>query len=204
MATPTPTRDLRILGVVFLWLFTGVVWSLAVPPLEAPDETAHVDLVRHVVDERGYPRDPIEMDVATVSARAWVLGLAEDRRFTSEVPPRGDRPSFDDLTSDATFDAPNQMIQHPPLGYLHLIAAEALGRALPGDPAFDLQLWWLRLTTVLLGAAVPVLIARGVRWLGGSPAQQVVAALLPLAIPQLTATLGTIGNDLPLVVAGAP
>jgi hypothetical protein len=132
-----------------------------------------------------------------------VLGLAEGRRFTEVVPPRGDRPSFTDLTTDATFDAPNQMVQHPPLGYVHLVAAEALVRAAPGDLAFDQHLWLLRLVTVALGAAVPVLIARAVRALGGSPNQQLVAALLPLAIPQLGAALGTIGNDVPLVVAGA-
>ncbi len=203
MATPTPRRDLRLLGVVCAWLFVGVVWSLAIPPLEAPDETAHVDMVRHIVDERGYPRDPITVDVATVSARAWVLGLADGRRFTDVVPPRADRPSFADLTTDATFDAPNQMVQHPPLGYAHLVAAEALIRVAPGDPAFDLHLWLLRLTTLALGTAIPVLIARAVRALRGSPTQALVGALLPLTIPQLAASLGTVGNDVPLVVAAA-
>lgn len=200
---PTPARDLRLVGVVCAWLFVGLVWSFATPPLEAPDEMVHVDMVRHVVDERGYPRDAITVDGASVSARAWVLRYAEGRRFTEVVQPRAERPTFEDLRTDTTFEAPNQMVQHPPLGYAHLVLAESLLRIAPGERSFDLHLWWLRLASVLLGAAVPLLIARAVRHLGGTATQGVVAALLPLAVPQFGTTLGTIGNDLPLVLAGA-
>lgn len=202
-----PSADLshrrRLAGVVGLWIFVGLIWSLAIPPLEAPDEMAHADMVRHVVDGRSYPRDPITIDAATVASRVWILDQLDDGRFTVAVIPRTDRPTLAALDSDTTFDAPNQMVQHPPLGYAPLVLTEAAIRGLAPGLAFDLHLWLLRVASVVLSATIPLFIARGVRMLGGSCAQQLVAALVPLAIPQLSASMGTIGNDLPLVVIAA-
>ena len=199
----TTRRDRRLHGVVGLWLLLGLVWSVAIPPMEAPDELTHVDFVQRIVDDRSYPRDPIVVQVPAVAAKAWIESQLDGHRFTEEVVPRPQRPSFPDLHSDDRFEAPNQMVQHPPLGYLPLVLVEGFLRVALPDLAFDLHLWALRLSAVLLSAAVPLLIARTVRALGGSPTQCVLGALAPLGIPQLTATMATIGNDLPVVVAAA-
>jgi small subunit ribosomal protein S36 len=195
-------------------------WSVLTPLTEAPDEPAHLGLVLHVADTGRYPtHDGLHHTVGlfdfcvdySVSVK-WcrtsleeATGVRVRDRLADEAPPKDDRPYWD----DPGFQTPepgrlNQMPQHPPLYYAAMAAAVRVERAVvPGDLSIDTQLAFLRLLNVLLVLPIPWLGWCIARRLGAGDKVGVVAALIPLGIPQLTHIGATLNNDNLFMVLGA-
>jgi 4-amino-4-deoxy-L-arabinose transferase-like glycosyltransferase len=118
---------------------------------------------------------------------------------------RADRPRFGELQGPLLGFRINQMFQHPPLPYIAgavlLVSVDGVAdvEAMPADRFAGI----LRLANVLVLALLPLLLVGTARRLGGGQATQLVAALLPLAVPQLWYVSGSVGNDGWMVVAAA-
>jgi small subunit ribosomal protein S36 len=213
-----PPRLVLVATVAF-GLLTGF-WSVLTPLTEAPDEPAHLGLVLHVADTGRYPtHDGLHHTVGlfdfcvdySVSVK-WcrtspeeATGVRVRDRLADDAPPKDDRPYWD----DPGFQTPepgrlNQMPQHPPLYYAAMAAAVRVERAVvPGDLSIDTQLAFLRLLNVLLVLPIPWLGWCSARRLGAGDQVGVVAALIPLGIPQLTHIGATLNNDNLFMVLGA-
>jgi small subunit ribosomal protein S36 len=213
-----PPRLVLVATVAF-GLLTGF-WSVLTPLTEAPDEPAHLGLVLHVADTGRYPtHDGLHHTVGlfdfcvdySVSVK-WcrtspeeATGVRVRDRLADDAPPKDDRPYWD----DPGFQTPepgrlNQMPQHPPLYYAAMAAAVRVERAVvPGDLSIDTQLAFLRLLNVLLVLPIPWLGWCIARRLGAGDQVGVVAALIPLGIPQLTHIGATVNNDNLFMVLGA-
>jgi 4-amino-4-deoxy-L-arabinose transferase-like glycosyltransferase len=226
-AAPPPGRWPRPPAAV--WLATAlfglvlVLWSVAVPQYRAPDENAHVDLVLYLAEGNGYPRydgryigEAMQLDTQRWQIDSMQWWPAFDAR---DAPPRRDRPDVDDLgglapdrqaepTNDPRPDYPrafNQMPQHPPLYYLGMAAVLAAERlALPGDgvPSLDREVGLLRLANVVLVLPLPLLAWATARRMGAGDRAAVVAALGPLALPQLAHIGASVNNDNLLTLLG--
>ena len=210
---------LVLVAMVAFGLLTGF-WSVLTPLTEAPDEPAHLGLVLHVADTGRYPtHDGLHHTVGlfdfcvdySVSVK-WcrtsleeATGVRVRDRLADEAPPKDDRPYWD----DPGFQTPepgrlNQMPQHPPLYYAAMAAAVRVEQAVvPGDLSIDTQLAFLRLLNVLLVLPIPWLGWCIARRLGAGDQVGVVAALIPLGIPQLTHIGATLNNDNLFMVLGA-
>jgi 4-amino-4-deoxy-L-arabinose transferase-like glycosyltransferase len=211
-------RFRRIPGVQRLALFRGVprlVWlvvavqtlflvvtSIIYPVFQSPDEVAHVDYV--VAHRHGQWLDG-------PGQRHWQSGII---RAWQEVPntqgalpvgntsplPRSDRESFDELgTSTLPDNLPNQMVQHPPL-YYGLGAAWTYLMPDYSGQRFDIQVYWLRLLSILLFLPLPILAWRIGRALSGSDSVGLTAAILPWAIPSYLRSGSAVTNDALLIL----
>jgi 4-amino-4-deoxy-L-arabinose transferase-like glycosyltransferase len=186
-----------------VWLIvalqTLLMLGLAVlyPPFQNPDEVAHVDYVlahRHGEWLDGPGARHYQSGVLAANAevpgtqfRAHVGG--------SPVVPRSERKSFDALgTRTANSPFPDQMVQHPPLYYG---AAAAWTYLLPGwnGHRFDIQVFWLRLFSILLLIPVPLLIYAAARRVSEQHGLALVAAILPLSVPSYLRTGASVNND---------
>jgi len=206
-----------------LFGLVAALWTVAVPPMRAPDEPAHVDLILYLAEGHGYPAydshyfgEGLELDT-----KRYLV----DSRFhwpvfdASEATPRGDRPDVADLGGTAPDEeayppnlarpdyprAYNQMPQHPPLYYEAMAALLRVERwLLPGHelPSLDKELGLLRLANVALVLPLPLLAWAGVRRIGGSNRAGLVAALLPLGLPQLLHIAASVNNDNLLILLG--
>jgi 4-amino-4-deoxy-L-arabinose transferase-like glycosyltransferase len=212
-----------------VWLATALfglvlaLWSVAVPQYRAPDENAHVDLVLYLAEGNSYPRydgryigEALQLDSQRWqidSMQWWPAFDARDAR------PRSDRPDVDDLgglapdwqaepTNHPRPDYPrafNQMPQHPPLYYLGMAAVLGAERlVLPGDgvPSLDREVGLLRLLNVALVLPLPLLAWATARRMGAGDRAAVVAALGPLALPQLAHIGASVNNDNLLTLLG--
>lgn len=187
-------------------------WSVSTPLTEAPDEPAHLGLVLHVADTGDDPAyDGLQhtqglfqmcRDYST-SAR-WCrtdeereAGVDHRDRPADAAPPKGARPFWDDPGFQALEPGRmNQIPQHPPLYYRLMATGLRLERSLlPGEMSVDTELAFLRLLNVLLVLPLPWLAWWTGRRLGLASPVPEVAALLPLAVPQLTHIGGTLNND---------
>lgn len=92
------------------------------------------------------------------------------------------------------------MPQHPPLYYL--LAGGALA-ALPEATAFDVQIWLLRVLGAAGVAPLPLLTWLATRRLLPDRRMALAAAVLPLAVPQLSYIAGSVSNDPLLLVTSA-
>src|SRR4051812_32667857 len=114
-----------------------------------------------------------------------------------------ERPSFDDMSLTREVDLsdfPDQMTQHPPLYYgLSAAVVKAMGA---DDWRFDRTLTLLRWVSVLLVAPLPLLAYSVAVRLSGRRRVGDLAAVLPLAIPQLGALGGAVTNDSLVVCLG--
>jgi hypothetical protein len=206
-----------------LFGLVAALWTVAVPPMRAPDEPAHVDLILYLAEGHPYPGydqryfgEALELDTKR---------YLEDSRFrwptfdASEAVPRSERPDVADLGGTAPDEeayppnlsrpdfprAYNQMPQHPPLYYEAMAALLRVERwLLPGHglPSLDRELGLLRLANVLLVLPLPLLAWAGVRRIGGSDRAGTVAALLPLGLPQLLHIVASVNNDNLLIPLG--
>ncbi len=198
--------------ITVLWGALLLGWLQLTPLYRAADEPTHADLVLRLRDGGSYAA-PGTLDVdPRVRASFPLANLSAAERpelpdhfplpFSStDVPPRD--LSYDELP--ATQGLPpyaNQMTQHPPLYYLLLAG---VSRGLPGFGgwSFPVQLGVLRLLSALLLLPLPALSAAATRRLGAAPAVATAAALLPLAVPQLTHVGASVNNDVLLVLLGA-
>ena len=198
--------------VTLLWAGLLLGWAQLTPLYRAADEPTHVDLVLRLADGGSYAAPGTLQVDPQVRASFPLAGLSSAERpelaalyplpyASTDVPARD--ASFDELPADRALPPfPNQMTQHPPLYYLLLAGQTHL---LPGfsDWSFPHQLGALRLLSALLLLPLPALTAACARRLGAGPAVQLTAALLPLAIPQLSHVGGSVNNDVLLVLLGA-
>ncbi len=211
-----------VLLATLLFTLVTALWTVAVPAYRPPDEAAHLDLVLYLAEGNPYP---------TFDGRYFgeAIGLDSERhlvdsqqpwpRFDADdAPPRGDRPDVDELggtapdanarpTDTGRADYPylyNQMPQHPPLYYVGMAGLLRLERlVLPGEPpSLDQELGMLRLANVLLVAPLPLLAWAAVVRLGGDRRAGIVAALLPLGLPQLLHIGAAVNNDNLLLLLG--
>lgn len=194
----------------------GFAWSVVLPLLHGPDEGAHVDRIATVDDQLG--RDPtIQLTYSTdlVEALRRINVVAVDHRVVPVVPwvplspdgdaPRGERPTYPGLASPADLDNLNAAGSGPPLYYWLVDEVDAL-TGVVGVGGIDevgwartLGLW--RLLSALLLACLPWLTWATARRLGMAPSTALTAAALPLAIPQLGQSAGTVNNDALLLPA---
>jgi hypothetical protein len=182
-------------------LFAGVLY----PTFQQPDEVAHVDYVlahRHGqwLDGPGQRH----MQSGVMAAWAEVPRITAPHLGATLILPRSQRKSFDALGRGSVDPAglPNQMVQHPP-GYYGL--ATVWSYLLPGfsHHRFDIQVWWLRLLSVLLMVPVPVLIYLAARRLTLSGPIAVTASIIPLAVPTYVRTGASASNDVMMVCFGS-
>jgi 4-amino-4-deoxy-L-arabinose transferase-like glycosyltransferase len=177
------------------------------------DEPQHVDMAYDyaVHPFTFYGPGQLQLSLADVGMQRSLPGYPPTQRLAlAPIPPRGHRPSFDQLGGHA-FESggqPNQMVQHPPLYYW----MEAVVLRVPGVSglAWDLQIWLMRLLSVALMTPVPLLCwaaARrllsgfGVVLVGQASQLAVLAAVVPLTIPNLVRDGSSVDNDTLLILA---
>lgn len=202
-----------------IWLITGLFaallasWSVLVPQYHAPDEPNHVDAVMRLVQGAGWPHPGhafVRPDgVGTIAASPYGTDkLPYDLGYTpiakDDATPRGDRPTWDEMGDTRQPDGEpqppgeiQQLVQHPPLYYW--VGAAVLW-ALPGgdgdDLRWDVTIGILRLMSALMVAPIPLLAWAGAHRLSdGNRVASTCAALVPLAIPQLTHIGSSVNND---------
>jgi hypothetical protein len=172
-------------------------YSILLPTFRAPDEPHHVDLAHLFADDLRYPAwdernigSGVQRSLGYVHFSDGSTGLSEDN-----APPRDERPSFDDLEPLPGQTSVNQLPQHPPLYYVLAGGSERMAELVVDEPSFDRETWFYRLVSVLCVAPLPLIIWCTSRRLGAPTAVGVAAAIVPLAIPQLTHIGSAVNND---------
>ncbi|OAA24429.1 small subunit ribosomal protein S36 [Frankia sp. EI5c] len=201
-----------------IWLITALFgallacWSVLVPQYHAPDEPNHVDAVMRLVQGAGWPHpgDAFVRPDGVGAIAASPYGTDEqpyDLHFApiaeNDATPRADRPEWDELGETRQADGEpqppgdiQQLVQHPPLYYL---AGAVVLWALPGDGdelRWDVTIGVLRLMSALMVMWLPLLAWAGAHRLsGGNRIAATCAALVPLAVPQLSHIGSSVNND---------
>lgn len=190
-------------------------WSVLLPLYEGPDEPNHVDLIMSVADGGAHPEyNTRQVAVAVMNdcfdrtyTQRWCptpgrpTPAMHVRRDGSVAPDRGTDRTYDQLGGDAPTARPNQLAQHPPLYYRAMATVVQIERFVsPSDWSLAREVALLRLVNALLLVPLPLLAWAAARRLGLARRVASVAALLPLAIPQLTHIGSTVTNDTLLVL----
>jgi Dolichyl-phosphate-mannose-protein mannosyltransferase len=191
----------------------GIIWSIVVlhvavvlwqtvlfPNFRSPDEQLQADLI--VAVERGVAWPWPSPGTLWVSTGSRAGGFAPSTRVPGalhladvDLPPRDKRLTYDaagGLTPALAYH--NQLIQHPPLYYVLGAGALALTPGWQQQP-FDLSFLLLRWWNILLAIPLPLLLWAAARRLRLPDPLPVAAALVPLAVPELTHTESAINND---------
>jgi small subunit ribosomal protein S36 len=201
-------------AVTALWVALLFGASLVWPMSYGADEPTHIDMA---YDYSAHPftfyaPGQLQYTVASVRIQVSLPGYPPRTRLAdAPILPRSRRPSFAQLGGH-TFThggQPNQMVQHPPLYYW----LEAVILRLPGVSglAWDVQVWLMRLLSIACMSPVPLLAwATAKRLLAApfgtaSPATAsrlaLLAAALPLTVPNLVRDGGAVDNDSLLILA---
>ncbi len=197
---PQPVAHRRYPLVIWLIVALQTMLMLGMtvlyPPFQSPDEIAHIDYVlahRHGeffdrIGERVYQSGVLKAS-SEVQATQFVTHVGG-----GTVVPRAQRKSFDALGTGSNSPFPNQMVQHPPLYYG---VAAGFSYLLPNfsHQRFDIQIFWLRLFSVLLLLPVPLLIYSAGMRATQRPTIALVAAILPLSVPSYLRTGASVTND---------
>lgn len=211
-------RDLLRATPRVVWWLVGLqmalllVWSVVMPLYHAPDEPNHVDAV--IMAEHGsWPRPGTahvsDQGIGAIVASPFGTGnrqlsLSTAPLAANQAPPRSARPPYRDLKAlPGTHDKiAQQMTQHPPL-YYGLDAAVL--RALPGSGGWrwDVTVAVLRLLSALMVAPLPWLCWAAARTLLPEPRMAVLAAVLPIAVPELSHIGSTVNNDNLIILLAA-
>jgi small subunit ribosomal protein S36 len=199
-------------------------WSVLVPLYHAPDEPNHTDAVMRLAEGKGWPH-PGEVTVtlggigaiasSPYGSRELPYDLNVGTLLAQNATNRADRPSWGELGAHQPQDFVarhvevvrqeqfvQQIVQHPPLYYW---VGAAVLRLLPGDVdhlRWDVVIGTLRLLSALMIIPLPFLAYHGARRLTGDENAATVAAVVPLAVPQLTHIGATVNNDNLLVLTG--
>ncbi|AEG45106.1 4-amino-4-deoxy-L-arabinose transferase and related glycosyltransferases of PMT family [Isoptericola variabilis J7] len=199
--------------LVAVWTF---LWAVVTPAFRSPDEQNHVNSVLRVAYGGGWPppggarfSPVIEQAVEEAAYPADLPGrytVRDDvRQFVDVVPiPREDRARITPENalpppgSDAEID---QMTQHPPLYYA--IGAAWLHVTGTADGRWDEAMLALRVLDALLFAATVPLAAASALRLTGSRSAALLAAPLPMLVPQVGHIMGAVNNDALVVPACA-
>jgi hypothetical protein len=204
--------------VVLLHLAVMLGQTAVFPNVRSPDERQHVDLILQVRQGDAWPwPGPGTAHVTQgVTAGGFVEADSLDGPLhladREDVPARGERPSYLDAGGTGTMTAEgadgvvapvfNQLVQHPPLYYL--LGAGVVGlvpdwQHAPLDQVWLLLRWW----NALLALPLPLLLFAAARRLRLPEPLPVAAALVPLAVPELTHLESAVNNDNLLVILGA-
>lgn len=204
--------------IVLLHLAVMLGQTAVFPNVRSPDERQHVDLVLQVREGGAWPWPGPGTTYVTqgVTAGGFVeadsLDGPQHLADRTDVPPRGERPSYREAGGSATLTAEqpdggtspvfNQLVQHPPLYYL--LGAGVVGLVPDWQDAPLDQVWLtLRWWNALLALPLPLLLFAAARRLRLPDPLPVAAALVPLAIPELTHLESAVNNDNLLVILGA-
>jgi hypothetical protein len=194
-----------------VWLLVALTGALAMfaailyPNFRGPDEVLHVDL-SVAVAERTVTWQPGTMHVRRGVYRAPLNSFERiagpQNLGPNNVPPRDQRPSFDQLGGDAPYAGVNNLTQHPPLYYIVMGGALSVlphWRTMP----FDRVVLYLRLWTALMIIPVPWLGFAAAKTLGAGRGVSIAAAAVPLMSPQLVHIASSVNNDGLLTLLGA-
>lgn len=210
--------------VTVIVLSVQAVWAVMLPGFRSPDEPHHLNSILRIADGNGWP-DPgaamVDPQIMQASEEAGLIvpgaeGFAyvPDRRLLT--PPGSGLASFYDFVpvaqpdrsvigeiaaADPDATVRDQMTQHPPLYYgIGAVVVKALDLdQLP----WDRLLLALRGLSLLLAAPLIPSLMYATRRLGGSREVALLAGLLPLGIPQVTAISAGVSNDAPAIGFGA-
>jgi 4-amino-4-deoxy-L-arabinose transferase-like glycosyltransferase len=216
--TRSTTIPVLVWLIVLLHLAVMLVQTAVFPNVRSPDERQHVDLILQVQQGDAWPWPGPGTSFVTQGTTAG--GFVEPDSLDGpqhladrqDVPPRGERPSYLDAGGSATLtvetpksdDVPvfNQLVQHPPLYYL--LGAGVVSLVPDWQNASLDQVWLLlRWWNALLALPLPLILFAAARRLGLPEPLPVAAALVPLAIPELTHLESAVNNDNLLVILGA-
>ena len=215
---------------LFLALMT--FWTIVTPNFRNPDEPQHVNSILRLAEGGGWPAPgeafvmPEVLRAKTLTGFSavdgqygpWIGGTLlpgvretlppEDLQYfalfsTRPVTPAAERLPFPEL--EVTQDVRegmhgDQMTQHPPLYYAAVAGVVTGTGAL--DWPFDRTLLLMRLVSVLMVGFLPLMAFAVTRRLTGNRRLADMAALLPLAIPQLASTGGSVSNDALVILFG--
>lgn len=187
-------------ALCLVFVASMLFWSIAKATYKSPDERQHVSAALYWSEFREWPRFK-EMGMMLDVMRSADLARSAPRD-ASAATARPERPSFADLAGDAAISDTtiNQMSQHPPLYYMLLGQVHEL---LPSDIAADLEVWIMRVVSIVLMAPLPLLAAALARRLGASrPIVITVAAVVALT-PGFATLGGAVNNDNLLNAASA-
>jgi small subunit ribosomal protein S36 len=205
---------LTVWVITFFWGSMLLGASLLWPMTTGLDEGAHVDLAYQYSAHpfTFYGPGNLQYSKGVIGAMRLVPNIPQGAKLaTAPIPGRSNRPTLDQLGGHQviTGGPPDQMVQHPPLYYW----ADAIVLRLPGVSglAWDEQLWLMRLMSVVFMLPIPILCWATAKRLmassiGGLPAAMasryaVVAALLPLTVPNLIRDGASVENDTLLILA---
>src|SRR3954451_3674776 len=203
--TPRVARKLRLPAPLLVLLVVsavlGVAWAVATPPLQGPDEEAHLGYAQHLAESRRPPslRGASGVDSTEIAAARTIFDLD---RLIGNVSSRpawraADRRAFDALAARFTAadrsngTGPNPMEQNPPAYYAYEAVpywmfhwTDAIGRQLA-----------MRLASVLLS-----MLTVGLTWLVAAELTpriwvRFVAAAVVALQPQMTFIDATINPD---------
>ena len=216
--TPPLRRPLQAIPAM-VWVVTAL-WaalllgaSLLWPMTYGAAEAQHIDMAY------AYSTDPLHfyrpgqltLSQATVNILKQTPGHPPVQRFYgAPIPLRGDRPSFTGLGGHAVAKGapPNQMVEHPPLYYL----AEAAVLRVPGVShlPWDKQVWLMRLLSVLFMLPIPILcwattrrLVSAIHPIAGAERFAVVAAVVPVTMPNLIRDGASVTNESLLILAAS-
>ncbi|HMC38514.1 MAG TPA: glycosyltransferase family 39 protein [Acidimicrobiales bacterium] len=201
-------------AVAGLWVALLLGASLVWPMSYGTDEPQHIDMAYDYAAHpfTFYGPGQLQLSLANVGMQHALPGYPPHVRLAeAPIPSRSHRPSFGQLGGHAFEQGgqPNQMIQHPPLYYW----LEAIVVSLPGvgGLAWDVQVWLMRLLSVLIMVPLPFLCWGAARRLLSEPFGRfqpatasrlgVLAAALPLTVPNLIRDGSSVDNDCLLILA---
>lgn len=207
-----------------VWLVTAV-WgalllgaSLVWPVPYGYDEASHVDMAYaySVHPFRFYGPGKLSYSVGDTNMQQRLLpGIPPRQRFAvAPIATRSQRPTLAQLGGPKreVGGAPDQMVQHPPLYYW----MEAIVMRVPGvsSLSWDVEIWLMRLLSIVIVLPVPFLCWYTTRRLlgrstGSDPPSgrrghwaerdvartAVLAAVIPLTIPNLIRDSASVDND---------
>lgn len=199
-----PGRALLLL--LALALVRGLLWSVLVPPLEGPDETAHVSYAQFLAEDRAIPRRGED--------KAGLFGYSDQlvllsRAMNEDSAAPTDRPDyreqfFADLRSKLAEASPHAGGNEPAAGYSPAYyAAPAIAYLLTPGTLLE-KIYGMRLASVLLGMAAAWFVFSAARQM--LPGHPTAAALLSVAAvlqPMVSQQFAIVTNDALLITAGA-
>lgn len=209
--------------LTILVLAVQAAWALVTPGFRGPDEPHHVNSIFRVASGNGWPppgEAMLDSTMMEVSRQAALIAddatgftlperrlLVEPGRglasfYDAPVVPQPQRTPIGEVAAaDPDSAVRDQMTQHPPLYYA---SGAAVVRALDLDQMpWDRALLALRLFSILWTAPLVPCLVYAARRLGAAREWALLAGLLPVGIPQVTAINAVVSNDAAAVGLGA-
>lgn len=201
---PMARRSTRTVVVVvaLLAVVRGLLWSAAVPALEAMDEPAHFGYVQYLAEERQFPGHVDNQEIFSERLHGAISVLNVD----ATTP--GDRPDYTDEGEERTLD---QLAELSPTG-----GGGGPGSMyapfyyLPGVPFYEAagddileQIALVRLWSILLGVGAAVLLVLlGRKLFPTSSGAQAAFAIAGVLQPMVSHQFAVVNNDGWVIISG--